>query len=230
MKKYFLPLLVLFSVTAFTQEVDFGRIIYPDSVEAPTFEERLVQLAWQNSPINRTYESEQYIAKKVVLEEQLAWTEDVKASFNLNEGNINPDVSNTNLFFPRYNFNVTIPLGTFVLTPVKTKQAKGHLAIANAELQQRKLEVRAETLRRYQHYLTQVELLNIKTEAAENLWSTFLMVEENYENGRATLQEYNLSLYTYNKAKEEKVIKENDLYQARISLEELIGVPLNSLR
>lgn len=162
-------------------------------------------------------------------EEQFSWAENLKASFNINEGNINPG-ENVNIFFPRYNFNVTMSLGTFISTPLKAKQARGGLAIADAELNQRKLVLRAETLRRYQNYLTQVELLNLKTNAAESLWSTYLQVEENYNNGRATLSEYNLALYTYNKAKEDKIIKENDLYVARISLEELIGVPLNSLR
>lgn len=229
MKAYILLVLLLIANFLLAQEVDYNKIIYPDTIEPPSFEEKLVQIAWRNTPMNRTFESEVFIAKKALREAQLSWTENLSASFNLNEGNINPG-DNVNLFFPRYNFGLSLSLGTFVSTPLKSKQARGGLDIAEDELKQRKLELRAETLRRYQYYLTQIELLNLKTDAADNFWTNHLMVEENYQNGRASLMEYNQSLYAYNKAKEEKILAENDLYQARIALEELIGVPLNSIR
>lgn len=62
MKLKFILFCLFSSAFSYAQEVDYSKIIYPDSVEVPNFEERLVQLAWKNTPANRTYESEVYIA------------------------------------------------------------------------------------------------------------------------------------------------------------------------
>jgi hypothetical protein len=64
MKSLIVTLLLTSSITAFAQSVDYSKIVTPDSVEPANFEERLVRLAWQNYPLNRTYDAEVSTSKE----------------------------------------------------------------------------------------------------------------------------------------------------------------------
>ena len=90
------------------QTIDFSRIIPPEEQSPRTFEEQLVQWAWYNSPGNLIYKEQIEIAAK---KRSLTWWEllDANATFNLNEIHLsNNTVGNNNLFFPKYNFGITV--------------------------------------------------------------------------------------------------------------------------
>ena len=210
------------------QQVNYDWVIPPLETRASDFTETLVQLAWLNNPVREISEKQSSIAEKNITLARWDWTEDIKVSFNLNEGNIKPDVVD-NLFFPRYNINVALNVGKLMNTGTHVKIARDELAIANAEENQQKLAIRAEVLRRYQDYLSALDLMKIRAKIEQDLNNTLILISNRFENGEATLTEYNEAAIAHTRAKEQNLEAEKDAIKARIGLEELIGVDLEKI-
>lgn len=204
--------------------MDFSRVIPPEGQSPRTFEDQLVQWAWYNCPENLIYKEEIEIRAKKV---NLTWWEllDATASFNLNEGNIQPTLTSDNLFFPRYNFGLTFNLGTILTMPGKKKIAQHELKIAQLNEDQKKLNVRGEVLRRYAEYELAVEILKYKTQAAEEAQSVYTLVLEQFEDDKADFKDFTAASSNFHGANEAKAIAQADVNKAKISLEEMIGIP-----
>lgn len=227
MRVIYYAIFFLFSASLYAQRTDFDKVVLPLDMRARDFQELLVQLAWMNNPNNENLSKGVIIERdKVVLEKQ-SWMNGVTASFNLNEGNF---VQQSNLFFPIYNLNASISLGTIMSTPHKVKIAKQNVKIAENKVNQQKLQLRAEVLRRYQTYLSSIEILKVRTQAVEDVRVMQTMVIRKFEQGLSTVEEYTQALKSYNEAVEGKTVAENDIVMARISLEELIGLSLNEIQ
>jgi len=241
MKVFFFLATLLYNFFAFSQKPNYNEIILPQQADSQIvsamglspYEEKLVQLAWQNYPASEIYTSKVNIAQKKVSLQRFSWTEDIKASFNFNQRNIasglgTKDELNNN-YYPWYNFGVGFSLGTFVHTPLKTSIAKEELNIANAYLNQQKLSIRAEVLKRYKEYQLMVELLKIRTQAQDDAYATHQLITRDFEKGAATLEEFINSAAAYNTAVESKLISNKNVLESKISLEELIGVKLGEV-
>lgn len=227
MRVIYYAIFLLFSASLYAQRTDFDKVVLPLDMRARDFQELLVQLAWMNNPNNENLSKGVIIERdKVVLEKQ-SWMNGVTASFNLNEGNF---VQQSNLFFPIYNLNASISLGTIMSTPHKVKIAKQNVKIAENKVNQQKLQLRAEVLRRYQTYLSSIEILKVRTQAVEDVRVMQTMVIRKFEQGLSTVEEYTQALKSYNEAVEGKTAAENDIVMARISLEELIGLSLDEIQ
>lgn len=243
MKKFYsICILLQCSIALFAQKIDYNTVIIDKSADSTIlnamglspYEEKLVQLAWQNYPSSEIYTSKVRIAEKKISLEKFSWTDDVKASFNFNQRNIqqglssNPDEVGNN-FYPWYNFGVGVTVGSFVQTPLRTSIAKEELDIANASLNQHKLSIRAEVLKRYKDYQLKLELLKIRAQAVEDAYSTHLLITRDFEKGAATLEEFIKSAAAYNTATEAKLIAEKNVQESKISLEEMIGVKVEEV-
>jgi outer membrane protein TolC len=173
------------------------------------------------------------IAEKKISLERFNWTDDVKASFNFNQRNIEAGLNTSdevgNNFYPWYNFGVSLSVGSFVKAPLRTSIAKEELDIANATLNQQKLSIRAEVLKRYKDYQLKVELLKIRTQAQDDSYSTHQLITRDFEKGAATLEEFIKSAAAYNAAVEAKLIASKNVLESKISLEEMIGVKLEEV-
>lgn len=212
---------------AYGQRANFDEIVQPVDKRAKEFKELLVQLAWLNNPMHDALKSEQLIADQNIEIEKRAWTRDITVSFNINEGNIAPRADN--LFFPIYNLGATFNIGHIITMPHRIKIAKEQHKITAYNIDQQKLKIRGEVLRRYQTYLGSIELLKARTEAVENLLSTFLITKENFNQGLATLEEFNIAADFYSRAVSNKVISDSEVLIHKLSLEELIGVTLEKV-
>ncbi|MEM1123411.1 MAG: TolC family protein [Bacteroidota bacterium] len=204
--------------------MDFSRVIPPEGQTPRTFEDKLVQWAWYNSPENLIYKEEIAIRAKKV---GLTWWEllDATASFNLNEGNIQPTLTSDNLFFPRYNFGLTLNLSNILGMPAKKKIAEHELKIAELAESQQKLNVRGEVLRRYTDYELAVEILKYKTQAAEEAQSVYTLVSERFEDDKEDFKDFTAASANFHRANEAKAIAQANVNKARVSLEEMIGIP-----
>ncbi len=232
--------LFLTGLSVFAQKVDYREIILPSQADSlvlnamglSPYEEKLIQLAWQNYPSSEIYSSRVKIAEKKISLERFNWTDDIKASFNFNQRNIEGGLFNTdatNNFFPWYNFGLGLSIGSFVKTPIKTAIAKEELDIAHATLNQHKLSIRAEVLKRYKDYQLKIELLKIRTQAVEDSYSTHLLITRDFEKGAATLEEFIRSSSAYSNSLEGKLIAEKNLLDSKIAIEEMIGVKLEDV-
>jgi outer membrane protein TolC len=216
--------------TIFGADVDTNVI---KSMGLSPYEERLVSLAWQNYPSSEIYTSKVKIAEKKINLERFSWTDDVRASFNFNQRNIEAGLISTdetqNNYYPWYNFSVGVSIGSFVQTPINVSIAKEELDIANASLNQHKLSIRAEVLKRYKDYQLKLELLKIRTQAVEDAYSTHLLITRDFEKGAATLEEFIKSAAAYNAATEAKLVAETSIQESKLTLEEMIGIKLEEV-
>lgn len=222
---------ILFSKISFSQNVDYNSIILPDGIEDIGFEEKLVRLAWQNYPANEVAQHEVLKAKNNIGIAASSWMNLVSLTGNLNEFNIDPSAApTTNNFYPRYNIGLRIPLGIFIETPKKVKIAKEDLKISELNLNQLKLAVRAEVLKRYQNYLSAKELLKIDTEAENDAYNSYLLIEQQFKNSEVNVSQFMQTSKLYSDQRAKKVISESNYETSIVELEELIGVKLQDVK
>ncbi|MCA6078769.1 TolC family protein [Fulvivirga sedimenti] len=214
------------------QDVDYNTIILPSGASDISFAEKLVRLAWENNPANRILESRYRISDIQIDQARWEWLDNFRITGNINEYTINPDpdLLDRNLFFPRYNISGMVSLGYFVNIPLAVKEKKEELNITRYTIDQQKLAIRAEVLRRYEEYLKMREILKVESEAQEDLFSALSLVEQNFRNGSATIEEYNGALEKYNNQRIRKITAQGDFNMAKISVEELIGVRLEDVK
>lgn len=219
---------------SFGQTIDYNKIVLPESVTEAEFSEKLVQLAWQNNPANEELINKAQAAKYQADLAKWSWLRTITASGNLNEYTIDPERARAQNptftpFFPRYNFGMTISLGTIFLTPLEARAARSTYQATEDQINQQKIALRAEVLTRYQNYLMNQKLFEIQNEVTEDEYSEFLLMEQDFKAGDVTLEEYKESLKVYNEELTKRITLERDLKIAQIALEEMIGVRLEDV-
>ena len=205
--------------------MDFSRVIPPEGQTPRIFKDWLVQKAWYNSPANAIYKEQLEIAAK---RQNLTWWEllDANATFNLNETHLNSSViENNNLFYPIYNFSLTLNLSNILSRKAKAEIAKAEGNIVKLEEQQQMLKVRADVLSRYEDYELAVAVFKSKTQAAEEAESVYTLVLEQFQNDKVNFKDFTAASANYHGANESKVIAQTNVNKTKIALEELIGIP-----
>jgi len=228
-----LSLLLLLSLDSFAQKVDFNKVVSPVETRARSFEEYLVQLAWNNQPANKVLDSELEIAKKDLELTHWDWTKDLSATFNYNEAHFINDFgfSDTgsdpiisSLVFPKFNFGATFNLGTLVLRKRQKLIDKEKIKIAEYGIDQEKLKVRAEILKRYENYLLAKEILKTRELAEEDAGQTKLVVQEMFKKDEASFDEFLQANTSFYSAQEATITAKSEIKQSIFLIEEMIGI------
>ncbi|MBX6360620.1 MAG: TolC family protein [Acidobacterium ailaaui] len=157
------------------------------------------------------------------------WWNNVALSGNINEYSISPPKNLTNIYYPRYNFGGTIPLGIFTTHAHKVRQARKELEIAQMAKLSKFEEIKTNVLSKYQDYLMYKQQLTIETSVVENLYNTYLQAEQKFRNGQISVDEYNNALQSYNEELSKKISLQRDLNVSKLEIERLIGVPLENV-
>lgn len=227
-------LLVCVAATAYGQKVDYNKIILPESATNIRFEEKLVQIAYRNNPNGLIVQKEANVAQFDYKKARLQWTDLIGVNGNLNEFSIkrfgSSDPIANNYFFPRYNISVRLPFSTFVNLPANKKIAREQTLIAEDKINAYKLELRATVLRLYANYQTQETIVKIRRQGAEEEQNIFNAIEERFKKGTVTLQDYLASQNSNNNSKILAAQAENQFQQAKIDLEEVLGIKMDEIR
>jgi outer membrane protein TolC len=218
------------SIPGYGQSVDYNKIVLPAEVKTDNMEERLVQLAWQNLPQSTVLENNRDIADMRSKIAKWSWLDNISARGNLNEFAINPDANpNVANFFPRYNFGVTIPLGVFVSTPIESRIAKKQVLNTEQQINQQKLQVRKLVLTAYNNYKMYKEIFKVKNELVEDEYANLLVMEEKFQKSQISIEQYKAVTRTYNLEIEEKIKAANQMENAKLEVEALIGMKLEEV-
>lgn len=229
-------LLTLISFPIFGQQVDFDKVVTPPEMGTRNFKEYLVQLAWMNSPENEALGHEKDLRSFELKSEKKDWMNDIRFSINLNENNFNRDTvfltpgapsangNSTLNLFPIFNFNASVSLGTFANRKNKIGIAEQRVKIAEANVNQKKLNVRMEILKRYEEYQMQNEILKAVTAAEEDANQAFVLVTDLFKADKAKLEDYNTASTTYHAAVEKRIKAASELNISKLSIEEMIGI------
>ncbi|UZS00144.1 TolC family protein [Chondrinema litorale] len=213
------------------QSVDYNKIIIPKDAPGPLeFSEKLVQLAWENLPENKILQVQLEEAETQMKTSKWNWLSNISISSNFNEFSINPPPElEGNIYFPRYNISLGITLGTFVSYPSSIKTAKANKVIAEEQLKNQKIQLRARVLSTYQNFLMSEKLLQIQLQATEEEYSRYLLAEDQFKKTSLTLEKYNDAISSYNAQRAAKISAETAYLNAKIVLEALIGLKLEEV-
>ena len=226
--KNILLLFIISANYAFAQSVDYSRIILPEATDSISFEERLVQLAWQNHPSNEIVQREVTIAQKNVNLARFSWTNNLRVFYNLNDRTMTQEAGGWNQ--PRYGLGLSVNVGDFILIPTKTRIAREEANIALAAVNEQKITIRAEVIRRYHKYLLSQEILQLRLQSTEDAYSSQVLMNEKFRKGEISLEEYNQALQAYSKAMEIRFDSEHNMLINKASVEEMIGMKLEEVK
>lgn len=215
---------------AYGQKVDYNSIILPASAANLDFSEKLVRLAWQNSPEVQVLMNELDKSALEVNQSKWNWLDNVRITGNLNEFNIDKDNQFQSQFYPRYNISASVSLGTFFVNPIKTKIEKENVDISRHDINTKKLALRAEVLTRYQTYVSSKEIFDLRKQMQDESFSDYKVKEQSFARGEIALNEYTIALDRYNQQQIFKIQAAKELEIARIAVEELIGVKLTDVQ
>lgn len=231
----FILLLISFSLPNFAQRVDFDRVVTPSEMGTRDFKEFLVQIAWMNSPENEALELEKKIKELEVKTTKKDWTDDLQLTFNVNETHlfpqdiIDPDQPIITLF-PQYNFSATFKLGRFLNLKHNVDIAKERVKIADSNVNQKKLKVRMEVLKRYEEFEKQVEILKATSKAEDDASSTYMLITDLFKVDKATAEDYLAASTSYHTAVEKRIRANSEMNIARLTVEEMIGISLDEAK
>ncbi len=233
-------LLVALALPLWAQDVDYDQIVPPEGADSLTIEERLVQLAWRNSPAASRGERQVVVADKQLRLAKSQWLNNVSAAGNLNQfvienalnsiGNRDQDQGQAipNLF-PLYNVGVNIPLGIFSQRRNSVAIAKEQKGIAEDDINQLKLDLRAQVLSRYRLYLLRKETLELHGEILQDITVRHKSAQTMFRDGKMKFDEFDQITQAYNAERLRRLSLESELDLAKIDLERLIGVRLEQV-
>jgi outer membrane protein TolC len=224
---------------AYGQAVNYNKIVVPLDSLPHEIEERLVQLAWQNYPKNRSLQLSYEKAQTNVKFQRRSYLDNLNFNYTYNvqrqnanqqrdaQGNIVPQY--VNVVLPRLSFGLNLNLSSIFNRPLKVDMAKRELEMVDQSILQQKLFIRSQVLQLYQTYTLQLEVVKTLTTAAEDSYTLSVINKKNFENGILTADEYIRSINNHMQLVERQKTSELNMLIARTSLEEIIGVKLEEV-
>ena len=225
MKKWlFLFIVILTLRAAKAQSVDYETII-PTDTALTALEDRLLRTAWENYPENDAAMNREFAAKKNVTLTRWAWTNNLRVFYNVNDRTL----EDVQVGQPQYGLGIGLNLGDFITLPVRTNIAKANHRVAKNAVDEQKLYIRREVLTRYYNYQSALAILKVIDEENEEVYTNYLVISEKFKQGEATLDNYTMAEKNYHEIRIRKITQENEVKLARLNLEEMIGIPLETL-
>lgn len=210
---------------ATAQRVNFDQVVQPFDQIAEDFEEFLVQLAWLNNPSNDALSYKLNIADQEIRNARLGWWEAVGVQVSYNP--VTAEIDGQSIF-PEISYGAVIRLESLITTPGKIRIAKEKFKIAQTDVDQEKLRIRAETLQRYRKYQLALEILKVRTKMEEDANANFQFQSSLFTKTEASFEDYNAAYNAYHTAVESRLKAETDVEIAKIMIEEVIGIPLET--
>jgi outer membrane protein TolC len=218
-------LIALCSISAiWAQQTDYDAIIPPLDAKARDIAEYMVQLAWLNSPEGRIAEAQLLNTRSENKNIRKEWMRDVNASFNFNESNLRGADTLGNVFFPRYNFGLTLNLYNILSQKEKNNIGKRRMTIAEEQISLRKRAIRADALTAWANFRLAREIFKERSTVELDLNNNFILIQQLYKSDEATLEQYTTTSATYYEAREARIRAQTEAEIAKFKLEEIIGL------
>ncbi|MEQ9306398.1 MAG: TolC family protein [Marinoscillum sp.] len=195
------------------------------------FAQLLVRTALKNNPQAEVARRGVYVAEYDVKLASAEWLNAFRFSGNINEFNIDPDrdIYNRSQFLPRYNLGASINFGMFLTIPYETKRSKEELMISQSVEDSYELTLEAQVLRQYHNYILQRKIFKLQEEELMNAENNFKLREEQFTRGEISFDDYSGNRSVHNQTQVTYFRAEAALRDARVNLEELIGVKLEEV-
>lgn len=226
-----LTMLIATSACIYSQDIDYNKIVLPEKVKSPSFEEQLIQLAWKNHPSNKIVLQDVALARHQKTVAKFNWMDNIFAAGNLNEFTLNPtaDVNNRSNFYPKYNFGIRISLGTILLTPMQVKVTNDNLISNELKVNQKMITVRSEVLTSLERFKEQYKLLRLRQRMEEDFLIMYNDAEKKFSAGQIDIAAYREAIQAYTGRSEQVIATKSQFNQAKIAVEALVGIKLEEI-
>ncbi|SFN01131.1 Outer membrane efflux protein [Chitinophaga sp. YR627] len=195
-----------------------------DSPEVAQLKVVLVELAMQN-PGLKVHDAKLKVNKYETNKAKAGWLNMLQASGNLNEYTLKNN-SNNATFFPRYNFSLTVPIGSLISIPNDVKIARAEKKVIINMKEEDKLKLKADVLNAYELYAANKKMMELSVPLLEDVYNHYKQTEEKFSAGDkdVSVETLNIAYRSYNEEMVRKVMLERDIRQAKIEIEKLIGI------
>lgn len=191
-----------------------------------TISDKLADLAVSNRNVlveQRQLDVKNYEMKK----NRAAWLNNIGANFNLNEANIKSNAgSNANLFFPRYNLSLNLPLGYFFTKARDVQISKANIELKKAEMDVKVYEIRQAIKLQYQAYRANMFLLALHEAILQDEMVIWKKTEAKFSRNEVTLETLSDASKRYQAELVKKINLLKDLNTSKFALESLLGMTL----
>ena len=203
-----------------------------DSIGNPGFSlqdsigEKLADLAINNRKV-KVADVQMKVSKYEIQKNKASWLNNVGANFNLNEYNLNSQAANgQNLFYPRYNLSLNLPLGFFFTKSKDVKIAKGNYDKAAASREVELADAREAIKMQYELYKANKYFLALHETILQDEKVLLNRVEAKFEKNQVGLEVFTEASKRYNNELVKKINLLRDLNNSKYQLEKLIGMNL----
>jgi outer membrane protein TolC len=228
MKRLLLLVLISISLSAGAQSI-INDISNPGFSLQDPVSEKLAEIGAKNFIMQSAGKSVE-MAQEDVKKAKSLWLNHVSPNFNLNEFTIARTLGiNTQLnsFWPRYNINLSLPLGMFAGN--KSAVHKSKIAVEQAKLNQETiiLNIKRNVRVYYQDYISNKYLLALQESLLQDEKILLDRVNTMFENNQVDLEVFTAATKKYNDLLAKKINLLKDINYAVYNLEEVLGMPLD---
>lgn len=221
-------IIVLFLVALATQAKSQSLI---DSLSSLSFNledsvgEKLVDFAMQNASlkvIDKQVEQYKYEVKAT----RASWLNVASASFNVNEISLKQSSTsvNQNIYYPKYNFNLSVPLGLFFTKGPQIKQSQAKAAEFGERKKVEANKLRESVLKTYQNYILNKYLLALQETVVQDELIAYKQAEGKFKNKELKLEDFTDASKRFSSELVKRVTLMHDVNSSKIELEALIGM------
>lgn len=213
--------------TTFLAAQQPARRVTPTTIkDSMDIREVLVNQALQNSGLEAD-EANIRIAESNLRKAKTTWMDALSANANINEFVVNN--SPAAIYYPKYNVGVNVPLSIFSRQKNSVEVARELITINTVQRNERIKTIRTTVLTRYENYLEKKEQLQLHSEAAEEMQTSYLKAKKDYASNRIGLEQLNQTYLLYNSELSKQRTADRDLKVAYIELEEMVGFRLKDI-
>jgi outer membrane protein TolC len=220
-------LLALFFMMPFSIIVKAQTNVSNRALSDSVIEERLVQLALQGPEVEKTAH-ETKINEYQLKAAQNTWMNLLAFNMNYNEFSLAKNTTSTAYVYPRYNFGISVPLGT-ILSRTAVKSAKENIEIGKKNTEIIKRNLREQVLTAYKEYAALEQLIAIQSELVNDVKTQLVQIEEKFRSGTATLDIYSIAQKNNNIETAALINLKLQRDIKKLELEKLIGVRLETV-
>ena len=128
--------------------------------------------------------------------------------------------------FPRYNFGLTLNLGSLITRGKEVEIAEERLFIEQLNEDQGKFEIRAEVYEAYLVYTQSIESLKVVTKQEQTAADIYDLMKTRFKNGSVDFDDFNQSQDAYGRALAALNTAQEKVALAELDIQQLIGMPL----
>ncbi len=219
------------------QAVNYEDVVPPPGTRPETFADYLVQQAWTNNAITDELAADRAIADIEIGQARRSWLDQINANVNFSSrtdtlgffGNNRFGEADQQYLFPGFNYGLSLNVGGLVQTRSRVRVAQQQRRIADSRENQQRLELRAEVLDRLVSYDNARRVLGIRNAALVDAEVNMKLAQNLYDQGKAQFQDKSRADDTYHTVVESVSLAELQVARTRIALEEIVGLPIETI-